>query len=110
MRHRKFSVVPFFAVIFRLTDAPFLASMKAESPARSTFGPVVEPTPFSRNRNFGGASLFGSAPWACPSWLQIRQFRMPLGVFGRSDFLSTVKVCGPSPGALLTTLSVPPDL
>ena len=72
MRHMIQSFVPFFAVTFRSIDSPFLPlPVKPESPGRSTFGGVFCPTPFSRNRNFGGASLFGSAPWALASVLQI---------------------------------------
>src|SRR4029450_9887700 len=68
------SLVPAGAVTVRLTNSPFLPlPVTAESPGLSTLGGVCWPTPFSRNGNFGGASLFGSAPCALPSWKQIRQ-------------------------------------
>src|SRR5947209_19290487 len=97
MRQMKYSVVPFLAVTFSEMDSPFLPGpVTPESPGRSTFGGVFWPTPFSRNWNFGGALLCGSAPWALASFAQIAQFWTCLAVLGRS-FLATIeKVCGPS--------------
>ncbi len=57
--------MPAGAVTFRSIDSPFFPGpVTPESPGRSTDGGVAWPTPFSRNGNFGGASLFGSAPCA----------------------------------------------
>src|SRR4051794_10806558 len=111
MRHMKYSSLPLLAVTLNEIFSPFLPwPVTPESPGRSTFGGVAWPTPFSRYWNFGGASVFGSAPWAWKSLLQIAQWlKTWLGVRGRSFFLTIVKVCGPSPAALLTTVIVPPD-
>src|SRR5581483_8079383 len=47
-RQMKCSVAPALAVTFIVTVYPFLGKITAESPSRSTFGGVCEPTPFSR--------------------------------------------------------------
>src|SRR3954451_16408175 len=107
MRHMKYSSLPFFAVTLNEIFSPFLpAPVTPESPGLSTFGGVAWPTPFSRYWNLGGASLFGSAPCACPSLSQIGH----LNDLGRSFLRTTVKVCGPSLATVLTTVIVPPDL
>ena len=68
----KFSFVPAGAVTFRSIDSPFLPlPVTPESPGWLTDGGFAWPTPFSRNGNFGGALLFGSAPCALPSFSQI---------------------------------------
>src|SRR5205823_829349 len=104
------SLVPAGAVTVRLMNSPFLPlPVTPESPGLSTFGGVCCPTPSSRNGNFGGASLFGLAPCAFPSASQIRHFTTCRPVFGASDFLTIVNVCGPSSAARLTTWIVPPE-
>src|SRR3954452_2593585 len=111
MRHMKYRSLPFFAVTLNEIFSPFLPSpVTPESPGRSTLGGVFWPTPFSRYWNFGGASLFGSAPCACPSFWQIAHLFIALSLFGRSFSLTTVNVWGPSLAALFTTVMVPPDL
>src|SRR6266566_1266219 len=110
IKHMKYSLVPAGAVTFRSIDSPFLPlPVIPESPGLSTDGAFAWPTPFSRNGNFGGALLLGSAPCALPSFSQIWQLNIWVAVRGASFFATTVNVCGPSSAATLTTWRVPPD-
>ena len=101
-------VVPAFAFTLKVILAPLFGAVTPESPGLSRFGGVFWPTPFSRYWNVGGAGLLGSAPCALPSVLQILQLLSCFAVFGRSFFLTTLKVCGQSCGWFRTTVTTPP--